>query len=35
MMNKAKPSTDEERMRDAFNVFDRDGNGYITLEEMK
>ncbi|KAL7057255.1 hypothetical protein AAHC03_019038 [Spirometra sp. Aus1] len=34
-MSKQKPSSSEDRMREAFNVFDQDRNGFITVEEMR
>ncbi|KAL5105091.1 Calmodulin [Taenia crassiceps] len=35
MMNSSKPMSDLERLQDAFRVFDKDGNGYITVDEMR
>lgn len=35
MMNACKPTSDMEKLQDAFRVFDKDGNGYITVDEMR
>lgn len=35
MSRKMKESDSDEEMREAFRVFDRDGNGYISLSELK
>jgi calmodulin len=35
MMKKIMKETDEEMVRAAFKVFDRDGNGVITAQEFK
>ena len=35
MIMKMKDTVTEEELWDAFNVFDRDGNGYITPDELK
>lgn len=34
MSRKLKDSDREEELRNAFNVFDTDGNGYITRDEL-
>ncbi len=35
MMKKSKPASDRDRLYEAFVLFDEDGNGYITSEEMQ
>ncbi|EEB09679.1 calmodulin Cam1 [Schizosaccharomyces japonicus yFS275] len=34
MARKMKDTDDEEEVREAFKVFDKDGNGYITVDEL-
>jgi len=35
MSKRLKDITSEDELSEAFKVFDRDGNGYITAEELK
>jgi len=35
MARKMKDTDSEEEIREAFKVFDRDGNGYITAAELR
>ena len=35
MAKKMKENDDEDEIKEAFGVFDRDGDGYITKEELK
>ena len=35
MANKMKDTDDEEELREAFRVFDRDGNGFISSAELR
>ncbi|VDL67872.1 unnamed protein product [Nippostrongylus brasiliensis] len=35
MMKRMNKENDSEMIREAFRVFDRDGNGYITAEEFR
>ena len=35
MARKMKDSDPEEEMKEAFKVFDRDGNGYITVPKLR
>ena len=35
MANKSKDEDYESELREAFKVFDRDGNGYISSQELR
>ena len=35
MLRKVKDADTEEEMREAFRVFDKDGNGYISSAELR
>jgi calmodulin len=35
MAKKMKDSDNEEELREAFRVFDKDGNGYISAAELR